>query len=153
MGHRTFQDDGNTGELSVGNGGRINDFKPRPRPRVCPAPRALEAKGAWRGRPGPRGPVVPQTHTELHAAEAGRPPASRVDSRPRIGARASRGEGDPHDGGLPGAIGPQQGRDLVSVEGEGQVSDGCPVRLVLLGHRHQGDARGSSVLLPCPVLR
>lgn len=58
-----------------------------------------------------------------------------------------------HDGGFPGAVGPQQGSDLVSVEGEGQISDGRLVGLVLLGHGHQGNAWGSSSRLSLPVLQ
>ena len=62
-------------------------------------------------------------------------------------------EGDAQHGGLPGAVGPQQGGDLASVEGEGQVSHGRLVGLVLLGHRHQGDARGAFLLRLLPGWR
>lgn len=60
---------------------------------------------------------------------------------------------DSHDGGFPSAVGPQQGSDLVSVEGEGQVSDSRLVGLVLLGHGYQGDTRGASSRLSLPVLQ
>lgn len=55
-------------------------------------------------------------------------------------------KGHAHDCGFPGTVGPQQGSDLASVEGEGQVSDGRLVALIFLGHRQQGDARGTSWL-------
>lgn len=60
---------------------------------------------------------------------------------------------DSHDGGFPGAVGPQQGSDLVSVEGEGQVPHSGLVWLVLLSHGHQGDAWGPSSRLSLPVLQ
>lgn len=62
-------------------------------------------------------------------------------------------KGDAHDGGFPSAVGAQQGTDLAAVEGDGQVSDSRPAGLVLLGHRHEGDARGASVQRSRPVLR
>lgn len=59
---------------------------------------------------------------------------------------------DPHDSGFPGTICPQQGGDLVSVEGEAEVLDCSLVALIFLGHRHQGDSRGTSFKLSFPVL-
>lgn len=70
-----------------------------------------------------------------------KPPVSQVSGHAlEPSPRLTRVKGHAHDRGLPGAVGPQQGRDLASVEGEGQVSDGRLVALVFLGHRHQDDA-------------
>ena len=67
--------------------------------------------------------------------------------------RQEKGEWDAHDGGLPSAVGPQQGSDLVPVEGQGQVPDPRLVAIMLLGHRQQDNARGASFQLSFPILQ
>lgn len=111
---------------------------------------------------GPRGgcqvrgppPSVPTNCTpRLQTKRDTQPPAPQANGVCAIRAACSRRRRDAHDGGLPGAVGPQQGGDLVPVEGEAQALDGRPVGLVLLGHGHQGDARGAAFQLRLPIPR